>query len=561
MNSYITLTKAFMTGLDSEKPKQKSRKLLLLVLGILAIFGLFLPVTLGVGILVHLMTTSLAGVGKESMGAMLVCFIICVFTVVFGMSVIMNEFYFSGDIEFLLPWPLKARQIVAAKFTSVFLNENAMQISLVIACVVGYGLAAKIGPLQWILSVIGIFTLPMIPLAYCGILGILIMGTTRWIKSKDVIQHLSVAITLIFLLIFLSGIGFLQDVDIDTYVVKLATGDQAGIKALSLVFPHVPLFIKTISQGSLLALLQYLLLQVLVLAFLLLLADVLYFKGVIGLTSASHRELKEESQKLIERCKKHSPAYAYFKKEVRMLTRTPVFFTNCVAVNFLWPLFVYGAIKISHLKFSLLYLQTLYELRDLRIQLFFLLGSVGIPVLVTALNSISSNAFSREGKQFVFMKYIPVSYKTQWKVKVLVGMLYPLFGVLLFLIPACILVHAPVSHIILFSLLTILSVTFVSMMGVYIDSVQPKLTWDDEMTALRGNYNAFFSMAMAMLFAVILCVGGFVLFCISEISITLTAVLMITILLLANEVIYGLTKRNGILNLFEMEDGFLKHRN
>ena len=554
MNSYRTLTKTFIAAIGMSEAPDKRRKIMIIILSLFAVFGVLLPVCIAVGVLVKLMTETLVPMGYETLGLQLMFHVICLFTVIFGINVIFNEFYFSNDIEYLLPWPLRAYQIVASKFTAAFYNENMMQFVLVLSCIIGYGIGSKMGILSWLLSIIGIITLPIIPLAYCGIISILLMGFTKLIRNKDLIQKISVALMFLMLLALVGSIGFLQNMDIDNYVETLAAGDQTFFQVMNVIFPHISLFIKTFNDGNLLALLGYVAVNAIAVAVMLLLSELLYFRGVIGLTSSDSGKKTKDIDKVLAGCKMHSPFWSYFMKEVRILVRTPVFFTNCIAINFLWPVFAYAAYKIQAKRFTLAELQHYYAHRDLRIQLFFLLGVVGISVIVAAINSLSSNALSREGKHFSFMKYIPVPYFTQWHVKAFVGILFPAVGVLIFFIPACILVKVPLIHILLFTALSILSITFVSYMGIYIDSIQPKLIWDDEMSALRENYNTFFSMAVSIAFTVIVCVGGFFLFSNTQISIALTALILVLILGVANAIVFSLTRRSGVRNIEEQEE-------
>lgn len=554
MNRYLTLTKTFIAAISMSEPQDKRRKVMITILSLFGVFGVLLPVTIAVGVLVNLMTVTLQPVGCEPMGIQLMFHVICLFTLIFGINVIFNEFYFSNDIEYLLPWPLRAYQIVASKFTAAFINENIMQFLLVGACIVGYGIASGMGILNWILSIIGILTLPIIPLAYCGIISMLLMAFTKVIRNKDLIQRLSVALIFILVIILVGSIGFLQDMDIDNYVETLASGDHPFFNTMNIVFPNVPLLVKTFTEGNFLALLGYILANAVVIGIMLLLSEILYFRGVIGLTSSNSNQKAKDMDKLLGACKQHHPGFSYFMKEVRILTRTPVFFTNCIAINFLWPIFVYAMLKIQHYEISIANLRQLYATKDIRIQLFFLLGVIGISILVAALNSLSSNAISREGKHFSFMKYIPVSYWTQWNAKAFVGILFPAVGVLIFFLPACVVIQVPLVHILLFTLLSLMSISFVAYMGIYIDSIQPKLIWDDEMSALRENYNTFFSMAISIAFTIIICVGGFFLFCNTTISIGFVALLLIVILAIANLIVLVLTRKSGIRNIQEQEE-------
>jgi len=554
MNRYLTLTKTFIAAISMSEPQDKRRKVMIIILSSFAVFGVLLPVTIAMGLLVKLMTETLQPIGCEPLGIQLMFHIISLFTVVFGINVIFNEFYFSNDIEYLLPWPLRAYQIVASKFTAAYISENMMQFMLVLACVIGYGIGSGMGILNWILSIIGIVTLPILPLAYCGIISMLLMAFTRIIRNKDLIQRFSVALMFILVIALVGSIGFLQNMDIDTYIETLASGNQTFFNIMNYIFPNVPLFVNTFSEGNFIALLGYIAVNAAVVGIMILLSEALYFKGVIGMTSSGTNKKTRDIDNLLRGCKQKNPGFSYFMKEVRILMRTPVFFTNCIAINFLWPIFVYAMLKIQHFDITPSRLQGLYASKDLRIQLIFLLGVIGISVIVSAINSISSNAISREGKHFSFMKYIPVSYWTQWNAKALVGIVFSAAGVLVFFIPVCIIIKVPLVHILLYTLLSIMSITFVSYMGIFIDSIQPKLIWDDEMSALRENYNTFFSMTISILFTAIVCVGGFFLFCNTELTIGLTAFILVAVLAIANIIVLVLTRKSGVRNIQEQEE-------
>lgn len=554
MNSYKTLTKTFIAAISMSKPQDKRRKIMIAILSTFAIFGVLLPVCIGVGVLVNLMTKTLMPIGCEALGIQLMLHVICLFTLVFGVNVIFNEFYFSNDIEYLLPWPLRAYQIIGSKFTAAFINENMMQFILVFSCIIGFGTSAKIGIGNWILSVLGVITLPIIPLAYCGILSMLLMAFTRLIRNKDAIQKISVALMFIMVIALVGSIGFLQNMDIDSYVATLASGNQTFFNTMNYIFPNVPLFVKTFHEGSISALFGYVVVNALVIAVLLLLSEKLYFKGVISLTSSDFQKGHKDIDRLLAGCRQRKPAISYFLKDVRLLVRTPVYFTNCIAINFLWPVFAYAMIKISGYELSIARLRHYYAHNDLRILLFFHLGIVGLSVIMAAINSLSSNAISREGKHFAFMKYIPVDYFSQWHAKAAIGILFPFVGIMVFFIPICIILQMPVLHILFYILLSLLSIFFISYMGIYIDSIQPKLIWDDEMSSLRENYNTFFSMAIAIGFVLVVCVGGFFLFCNTKISIAFVGILLTVILLFANILIFILTARSGVKNIEEQEE-------
>lgn len=561
MNRYLTLTKTFISAVSMSKPQDKRRKIMIAILSLFAVFGVMLPVTLGVGFFVKFMTDIFLTLNIASKGLELIFHILCLFTAVFGISVIFNEFYFSDDIEFLLPWPLRAYQIVASRFTAIFIGENVMQFMLLIACIIGFGVSSHMGIHRWIMALVGMLILPVIPLCYCAVISMLLMAFTRVVRNKDIIQRLSIGLLFLLVLILVGSIGFIQGMDLELFVENLAQGNQPFFQVLNYIFPNVPLYARAFGDGNFLAFLGFLLVNVVAIAIMLGAAELLYFRGLIGLTSSPDKKSAESLDVLLRRSRVQSPFMAYLKKELRILFRTPVYFTNSVAVNFIWPIFVYAILKMQENDISIAALQEAYANAHFNTYTYFLLGSVGISLIVTALNSLSSNAISREGKHFSFMKYIPVSYEIQWRAKVTVSILLSSLGMLVYVIPACILMRIPWSHTIIYVVLILLTVTFVSLLGIYLDSIQPKLIWDDELSALRENYNTFFNMAIAIFLAAVLCGGGYLLMAMHyrrfgspETTFYFGASTLCAIILFLNIMTYCITAASGKRNLEEQEE-------
>ena len=129
-----------------------------------------------------------------------------------------SEFYFSNDIEYVLPLPLRPAQIVGAKFMAVYYMENIMQFMIILSCIVGFGIGSEMGVLNWVIATIGIVTLPILPLVYCAIISMLLMGFTRFIRNKELIQRISVVIVFGLLVTLVASIGSLQTLDIESSI-------------------------------------------------------------------------------------------------------------------------------------------------------------------------------------------------------------------------------------------------------------------------------------------------------------------------------------------------------
>ena len=57
---------------------------------------------------------------------------------VFGIHVILNVFYFSGDNAYILPLPISPGKVIAAKFTAALVNESVMQWIVLFSAVIGF---------------------------------------------------------------------------------------------------------------------------------------------------------------------------------------------------------------------------------------------------------------------------------------------------------------------------------------------------------------------------------------------------------------------------------------
>lgn len=556
MNSYLSLTKTFISALSMSKSNDKKRKLIILILSIFALFGIMIPGALLLGFFVGISTYNLtilnAGSQISTFVLQLVLEVIAIFTFVFGISVILNELYFTNDIEYILPWPLRIWQIVISKFTAAYIGENIMQLAFIVATIVGFGIGANIGIINWFIGICGIFLLPILPMVYCTIICMLVMRFTKIIKNKDSVQKATIFIIFAILIIVLLSVSSLGNFDFNNFSGNVNELSNNYFYVLNILFPTVDLFVKAIGNGDIIMFLIYLLVNILAIIIMLVIAELIYFRGVINL-SVNKNSLDVSLDKLIKSVRQHTPAYSYFMKELRILVRTPAFYTHCVIVNFIWPIFVYAVFKASDSSITLLWLKENYYANE-NIALFMTVFIVGISAFLTSLNSITSNAISREGKHFHFMKSIPLDYKTQLTVKTLVGILFSFIGIMVYFIPVCIFINVNIIHMIGYIILSFLTIMFVAYMGIYIDSLQPKLVWDDELSVLRENYNMFFSMAIVIVFVIVFAIGGYFILLNKHLVFGQLFLIFVSILILCNIVMYLISRKSLVNNIIVQEE-------
>ncbi len=549
MSNYLSLVKVFIRSLSMTKTDDKKKMMINKILIALISLFVILPFVLVCLLFVMSMTYNLREYGYDTMGIEIMCILISIFSFIFGFNVILNEFYFTGDIENLLPLPVKPFQIVAAKFSAAFIGETLMQLAVVIFSVIGYLLAMELPMSYFLLGIIGMITLPIIPMIYCGVISILLMSFTKVIKNKETVKRLGLGFIVIVLLVGIALLGNLQNFNFDSYVESFVNGDRGFLNVMRIIFPHINLFMETITTGSFSALLLYILVNVIYVVVFLGLAQALYFKGVVGLNTGDTASKKGNS---IEDIKVESPMKAYFKKEIFVLFRTTAYFLNCILINFIWPLLVYVIYKIRFYDVSLDELRNLASNCNSNLLLMILLFVVSISILLPAVNSIAASSFSREGKNFDFMKSIPFDYDEQVFVKSLVSISIAFLGINIFAVIFYIMIGLPLTVILIFVLISLLCIFFISELGILIDSINPKLVWDDELNALRENSNNFIVMGITLLvFGIFIAVGYFINK--AGVGIDVIFTIMFSVLFILNIIILMCNNKFTIKNIMEVE--------
>ena len=123
----------------------------------------------------------------------------------------------------------------------------------------------------------------------------------------------------------------------------------------------------------------------------------------------------------------------------------------------------------------------------------------------------------------------------------------------MYAIPFFIIIHVPILTLLLYLLIIILGISFVSFIGLLIDSAFPKLIWDDEADSLRENYNTFIAMGYSLLLFTVLCGGGYYLIDHKSITNEQFTIATFVILLLGNLLLYLISRKKISRNIRNQE--------
>lgn len=506
MNNFLTLTKVLFKS-TGEGLIQKDKKKLPKTIALLVLIALgFIPMVASFVYMASSSYNTLVMINQEgiiiSLGVVAACLIIFVF----GIFYVMATFYFSSDIESLLPLPLKPSTILGAKFTVVLIYEYLTELLFLLPMCITYGVMGHSGIIFYIYTIIIFLTLPIVPLVAASFISMIIMRFLPFAKNKDAFK------TIAGILGLTVGIGFnlvfqklgASAKNQEQMMQLMAIGNNSLIQTTSKVFPTAQLAVNALvfnnSVKGIVNMLLFLVVTIALLAILLILGEALYFKGVIGISEAASKRKKLSNEELEESTIQSSALKSYTIKELKLLFRTPAYFMNCVLISFLLPIIllipIFSQPEIAN---------QLYKVRDYingpELPGFIIAIACGIMTFIAVTNPTACTAISREGNNLYICKYIPISYGKQLASKIFSAIILNFIGLGLLIIIAMVVFIPPVYLLLQFIVIAILVTLFTSFLGILIDLTFPKLQWDSEQRAVKQNVNVLISMLLGIVIA------------------------------------------------------------
>ena len=490
----IKLLKVLLKNFEMIAFEKKKSKVFYMVMAIVTMLIIFIPTAFMIGIISYGMTLSLTEAGHLSEGINFILYAVNIFAFIFSINVVLNVFYFSSDIERILPMPFREHEIIGAKFFNTLINENFIEFILIASSLIGFFIAGKLDFYAIFIILLAVLTMPILPLIYSSIICMVFMFLTKRITNKDFVSKFSNILLILALIGLLVMAILLSSFNAEGFALDLI--DSKFMVVSKFIFPNVYLLTDAMA-GNPLSLLFYILITIGSLIIFFVIAKLLYFRG---LNQSSN---KKNKHKEIE-YKVKNKNISYLGKEFKVLFKTPAFFSNCLIINFIWPFFIAIIFFLYDKTGFLKNILDSYHNNDYGTHVMFILVIMMASILITATNSIASSSISREGNSFTYMKVIPLSYKKQIKIKIISSIIVSFISLFLTILVLSIIYKFGVVNTILYILLSFISVVFISTLGVFLDTINPKLIWDDEINALRGNHNVFINMAFSILISGVL---------------------------------------------------------
>lgn len=511
-NNLFNLLRARRNRIRSSKDRAKS-----VGIAVAAIFGTIAFVAFEVGIALSLASSAFkSGLYDEVIYVFLTAAQLIVFF--FGILTVTSNLYFSKDNAILAPMPFRKSVVFSAKFTVAYFGELFISALFVVPTTVTVGIVADLSgfTFPWYyypLCAIAALVAPIVPLAIISLISVPLMRLAAIFKRHKVGQALAMTVLYgVFIALYFAMIIGLNSTEPGEMlgggaVSALKTIKEVGVMNLPLVALMTGLKLPTegilIACGVAAGVLALLALTFFVGTFFSLASEEGYARSAGG---------KRKSRSTFDSARipgaKRSAYSAFLIKEFKTLFNTPVLLMNVIltlvlpAVMMVFFRFVYSGGE----EFEM------FTVDGVNMMVVGMITYVCFLVCSSS-NPVLSIGFSREGKNLLYLKTLPVSAKvivySKLAFATIVSVVSAIFMAVAF--PFCTGIYNPVA-IVLFPLLMLAGSFASNCMLLYNDLKNPNYTWNNISEISKNNKRLvkpmLLNLAVGLVYAVFACVLG-----------------------------------------------------
>ncbi len=430
----------------------------------------------------------------------------------FGMFYIIGNFYFSHDIETLVPLPLKPYEVVGSKFLVVMVNEYITVLPILLPPLFIYGIGTGQGLFYWLKGFLLILAAPVMPLILGAVFIMLLMRVVNLKRNKDLFAIIGGFAGVLLAL----GVNFFVQRIPKTagqdYFQNLLESNMGMIREIGRRFPPSIWATRGLADNGLLGFGYFALfigVSLLLFAALLWLGNLVFYKALLAGQEVSRKRkvpTAREAELLYQ--KVSSPVSAIIKREWKLLLRTPVYVINGLTGAFIGPfmllvlLFAQGSSESMEISKAI---------GEPAYALYVALGGLAVMLFTSGMNLVASTSISREGKTLWILKMIPVSTREQVMAKFTQSFMVSVLGILTTALVLGFFIRLSLLRLLVIILLALLGSVPLVALNLLLDVFHPKLSWNSEQEAMKQNMNGGLGMLLSVLVMLLLAGAAIVL--------------------------------------------------
>lgn len=490
LNNFRSLKGRFISDKNGKDAKRKAA----------TVFGAVMMI-LGVGVMVFILSAVvyvIAGISVfDNMHVKLLSTIISgvqIMVMLFGVTGVLSNTYFSKDNEFLSSLPVRPQTIFSVKLTVIYLNELALCTVFMLPAIISYAAgcvnAGASFPMYFYFMIpVVLITTPVIPLAIVSVLSFPLIRIVAYFKNKSVTTLilnilLFVAFFAVYVLLadrigrFVDGSvtalppamatminGFDKAVFFNRYFALALTGTRFFVNAL--------IYIATVAGAV---------------GVTVMLSALLYKKSMTAGEEETRKKSKspERTAKPVSGLKK-----ALFVREAKCLFRNQSFAFNSIMGSIITPVIVI-VMNVINTGVPALSGGVSSNFVNAGMTLFYCL------MLLCGTNYTAALAFSREGGAFYVLRYLPVKLKDVLKAKTALANAVSFTGIVLMTITGLAVSRGDVVNVLPTAAVLVIYAYAFNVLCIYRDLKKPNISWTSPYEVIKRNIYPLVPMFYAM---------------------------------------------------------------
>lgn len=432
-------------------------------------------------------------------------YMLFVFTIMVLQAILIstNVFFYSKDIDNLISLPIKSNEILLTKFNTILSILYVTELFILLPPLILYGTKIHVGFGYYFNLLPVLILFPIFIVIVVGIINLVIMKFVKVIKNENTLQFM-------ITMFFITGIFLLEYLFIKSQVGRELSVEalMEGINTIAIIVNKSILtmnpIIEIIQLNNIIPNYIYIIF-VYILGFLVFLW--LGKKYYLNILLSRRYYAKKKKEKRINR----ETAYGekginkvYILNEFKFLKRNIIFFLQAIfpAITLTLCLSIITIIFKQKIINNNQEIYDFFNTLSLNIE-----GFCAILILLQVLFSFvkySAIGISKEGRNAIFLKYIPVDLYKQFCFKNIVQIVH---NVIISIITLCtikyIIPRIEIYYLIIIFIDAIIINIINSFIMMIIDLKRPNLNWKTEYEVIKQNENIMFQYALTVIFTLI----------------------------------------------------------
>ena len=431
-----------------------------------------------------------------------------------------NIYFFSKDIEYILPLPVSPIELLLAKFNSVLSITYITELIFALIPLIIYGLMAHMLIKYFILIFIVLFLFPILIVTIISIITIFLMNFSKFIKSENILQNI-ITFSLVIIMFLIELLIMNNISDINNYSREISNEgyvvDGKFIKSqydeLTNTFLIINPSIEILNSESgflnvIFNILKLIIYSMITILLFLIVGRKNYIRNILRF-SVKFKKRKRNRKKInMETRKERNIALEYIRKEIKNLFRNSIFFIQTVlpVIILIVSIINIGVFVISVINLAA---ESDSQIRDTLNNISFDFEMICVILsalqVLFSISGISLTAVSREGRDAIFIKYIPIDlykqfiYKNVLQVLLDIMIAIAVLWILYYLLPVI-----GIGNIILLFIISMFMNLINSYLMLIVDIRRPNLNWDSEYDVVKKNPNKIFQYGFMIIMIIIL---------------------------------------------------------